>query len=78
MMKVHLLRKMILPVEHPGRGLVIECESGMFWVTQMYDAEDHILKPGQKFMAGPRGSVVVEGLRDGWVSIGEKEEAVAA
>lgn len=77
-MKIHLLRKMIYPVADPGRRLVIECESGMLWVTQMYDGEDHILKPGETFVAGPKGSVVVEGLRDGWVSIREKEEDAAA
>lgn len=77
-MKVHLLRKMTYPVERPGRGLVIECESGVCWITQMYDGEDHILKGGEKFVARPRGRIVLEGLQDGWVSIGEREEDAAA
>lgn len=77
-MKVHLPRKMPYPVDSPERGLVIECESGVCWITQMYDGEDHILKPGEKFVARSRGRVVVEALQDGWVSIGEREENAAA
>lgn len=76
-MKLHLERKTILPVENPGHGLVIECESGILWVTQMHDGEDHILKPGQRFVAGPRGSIVVQSLQDGWVSIRESSEDAA-
>lgn len=77
-MRVHLVRKMTYPVESPETGLVIECETGVCWITQMYDGEDHILKPGEKFVARPKGRVVVEALQDGWVSIGEKREDAAA
>lgn len=77
-MKVHLPRKMTYPVESPERGLVIEVESGVCWITQMYDGEDHILKPGERFIARQRGRVVVEALQDGWVSIGAGDEDAAA
>lgn len=77
-MKIHLLRNMTYLVENPGHGLMIECVSGIFWITQAYDREDYILTPGEKFAAAPKGRIVVQGLRDGWVSVGEREEHAAA
>ena len=42
------------------RGVRIECRRGRLWLTQAGAASDVILQPGQDFVAGPDGAIVVQ------------------
>lgn len=47
----------------------IVCESGLLWVTSAGDPEDHLLKPGDSFVANRGGKVVIEAIRDSQVRL---------
>jgi hypothetical protein len=53
----------------PGRGLAVTCRSGTLVVTQAGDPLDHVLRPGDAFLAAPRGLVVVWALSPGAVAV---------
>lgn len=53
----------------PGRGLAVTCRSGTLVVTQTGDPEDHVLRPGEAFLAARRGLVVVWALSRGAVAV---------
>lgn len=44
-------------------GRVIQCLSGIAWVTQENDARDHILGAGEELLIQSPGLVVVQALR---------------
>lgn len=50
-------------IEDP-HGLVVVCDCGLLWLTQVGDMIDHFLIPGQACILRPAGTVVVEALRD--------------
>lgn len=58
-----------LPLDPSGRGLAVTCRSGTLLVTQEGDPLDHVLGPGEAFLAAPRGLVVVWALSDGAVAV---------
>lgn len=46
-----------------GRGLggrVIRCLSGSLWITQENDSRDHLLQPGDDWVLGDAGTVVLQ------------------
>jgi hypothetical protein len=46
------------------RGDAIVVTQGTLWVTQEGDPQDYVLLPGERFVAGRNGTVVVEALTD--------------
>lgn len=46
-------------------GDKVICTHGILWVTQEGDAQDHMLRQGQRFVAERPGVVVIEALSDG-------------
>ena len=46
----------------PGSTLI--CDTGVLWVTQTGDWQDHVLLPGEKMHFTKRGKVLVEAMRD--------------
>jgi hypothetical protein len=45
------------------------CTTGMLWLTQQSDLNDHLIKAGQLFTIDQRGIVLVQGLPFGKVLI---------
>ena len=58
-----------IPLRPAGRGLAVICQSGTLVVTQEGDPLDHVLAPGEAFVAARRGLVVVWALSDGTVAV---------
>lgn len=58
-----------LPLRPAGGGLVVTCRTGTLLVTQEGDPADHVLGPGEEFLAAPHGLVVVWALSDGAVAV---------
>jgi hypothetical protein len=42
--------------------VTVRCIEGCLWVTHEGDPADHVLKPGEEFVAARRGRLVVLGL----------------
>ncbi len=53
----------------------IVCETGLLWVTSAGDPEDHLLKPGDSFIANKGGKVVIEAIRDSQVRLVSADNA---
>jgi hypothetical protein len=50
-------------------GLAVLGQRGTLFVTQEGDPEDHVLGPGDRFIAAPRGLVAIWALSDAAVAI---------
>ena len=68
----------VLRLEPGSAGLSFTCVEGTVSVTQEHDLEDHVLLPGQRFEAAPRGVVVVWALSDAQVSVGPSRACATA
>ena len=53
----------------PRRGLPIHCVEGQIWITQAGDGRDVVLCPGETFIPGPKGRVVVQALLDSRIEL---------
>ncbi|MCZ7552512.1 MAG: hypothetical protein B6D39_06520 [Anaerolineae bacterium UTCFX2] len=59
------LQKGILKsLSHIRSGDGVVCTSGILWITQQNDSDDHILYPGDKFTAKHGGRVVLQSMSD--------------
>ncbi|HUL97680.1 MAG TPA: DUF2917 domain-containing protein [Usitatibacter sp.] len=56
-------------------GTRIRSRQGTVWVTQEGSRLDHIVGPGDAFVVGRRGRIVVQALRPSWISIDGRVEA---
>lgn len=61
---IHLLRKDYRPMSAIKLGSTLYCDSGVLWVTQSGDQEDHVLQTGEKLTVTNRGKVLIEAMRD--------------
>jgi len=62
---ITLAQHKVWTIEGDRRGDVIDCLSGVLWVTQDGDLNDYVLDAGGKFWVTKRGTVVVQALQDG-------------
>lgn len=65
-------------LRHPRPGLVIECESGVCWITQKDDIVDHILQAGERLVVEHGGRLVLESMTDAKFALQEGPEELAA
>lgn len=61
---LHLPQHDVYRVRDSEPTTEIICETGLLWVTSAGDPEDHLLKPGDSFIANKGGKVVIEAIRD--------------
>jgi hypothetical protein len=54
-----------------GAGTLIECLSGVLWITQNGDHRDITLEPGQRFWLDRAGRAVVYGLEPARFRVGQ-------
>jgi hypothetical protein len=67
--RIALLPDQVLTLEGDRRGFEIICQSGPLWVTQPHDPADYLLSNGETFKVSKRGTVVIQGVRQGALAI---------
>jgi Protein of unknown function (DUF2917) len=50
-------------------GLVIHVRRGTLWITQSRDADDHVVRAGERFVADRRGRLVISAFERGEVEL---------
>ena len=62
--EIRLQRRDLWRINRVETGSCLSCDTGVLWVTQTGDLEDHILLPGDTVTIARRGKVLVEAMRD--------------
>jgi hypothetical protein len=62
----------LLKLQFGQPGASVMCTTGILWLTQQGDLNDHLLKAGQSFTLSQPGTVLVQGLPCGKVLIREE------
>jgi Protein of unknown function (DUF2917) len=62
--EITLNKSKVWSIEGDRRGEVINCLSGVIWITQEGDLNDYILEAGDSFWVTKRGTVIVQALQD--------------
>ncbi len=61
---VHMQQNDFKPMSTVKPGSTLYCDSGILWVTQPGDLEDHVLHTGEKLTVTNRGKVLIEAMQD--------------
>ena len=61
----------VLNLHNNQDRMAIECKNGVIWVTCSGEYQDHILRPGRRFVAKSKGTVVIEALDDARLDVEE-------
>jgi formylmethanofuran dehydrogenase subunit D len=62
--EITLTQSKVWSIEGDRRGEVINCLSGVIWITQADDLNDYILEAGDSFWVTKRGTVIVQALQN--------------
>ena len=62
--KIRMPRYAYQRMDRVKPGSILFCDTGVLWVTQTGDHQDHVLLPGQKMIVTKRGKVLIEAMRD--------------
>lgn len=68
-MQIRLRKEQILTVRGDCRGIRIQCEAGILWLTQAGDRRDHLLPARQAYVAHRPGRLVIEARRDALLTV---------
>jgi len=61
----------VLNLDNRQHRMAIECKNGIIWVTCAGEYQDHILRPGRRFVPKKKGMVVIEAIDESCVDIEE-------
>lgn len=75
MSRLHLPQHEVYRISDSWSRTRIVCEKGLLWVTRAGDPEDHLLKPGDSFIANKGGKVVIEAIRESQVRLVSADNA---
>ena len=62
----------VLNLDNSQHRMAIECKNGVIWVTCAGEYQDHILRPGRRFVPKTKGMVVIEAIDDARLDVEEK------
>lgn len=76
---VHLKPRQIVSLPDPaGAGISVSVRSGSVWITQDRDLADIVLESGQSHASHRRGQMLIYGLEEADVEIGDAVAALGA
>jgi hypothetical protein len=52
-----------------AEGTRIEARSGVVWVTEEGDRDDHIVAPGEALVVSHGGRTLVQALQSAWIAL---------
>jgi DUF2917 family protein len=61
----------VLNLHNSQNRMAIECKNGVIWITCAGDYQDHILRPGRRFIPRKKGMVVIEAIGDARLDVEE-------
>lgn len=74
---LNLHRHEVLNLSHPHRGMEIECEQGVIWITSAGDINDYTLTAGESYIAQDSRPLVIEAVQDAVVNLKDADEEFA-
>ena len=67
----------VLNLSHPHRGMAIECEQGIVWITRARDINDYTLMAGESYIARDSNPLVIEAVQDAVINLKDSDEEFA-